>query len=156
QEGAQVPDARVVAAAQIPLHPSFPIPRALIPPSLVAGALLGMVLSVVFELAKKGVLASGELESTTGLPSIGPLPILPRQTHRRGRQEDAVVDKPRSLFAESIRYIRNSIQVAPFEMEAPRVFLVTSSLANEGKTVLAISLARSFARTGKKTLLIDC
>ena len=156
QQGAQVPDARVVAPAGIPLRPSFPLPRTVIPSILVAGIFLGAILSVAIDLAKKGVLASGELELAIGLPSLGPLPILPRQTFRRGRPEDVVIDKPRSAFAESIRHIRNSIQAAPFEMESPRIFLVTSSLANEGKTVLALSLARSFARTGKKTLLIDC
>jgi polysaccharide biosynthesis transport protein len=43
------------------------------------------------------------------------------------------------------------------EMEATgaRVLLVTSALEHEGKTTMAADLAASFARNGRKTLLID-
>ena len=42
-------------------------------------------------------------------------------------------------------------------MDAPlKTILVTSSAETEGKTVVALNLAGSFAKTNKKTLLIDC
>jgi polysaccharide biosynthesis transport protein len=68
-----------------------------------------------------------------------------------------VVDQPRSSFAEAIRYIQNSMQASGLALGAmPKTFLVTSSLAHEGKSVFAVSLARSFARSRRKVLLIDC
>lgn len=36
------------------------------------------------------------------------------------------------------------------------IIAVTSAMPNEGKTVTAFNLARSFAQMGKKTLLVDC
>jgi capsular exopolysaccharide synthesis family protein len=156
QEGAQVPDARIIANASIPIAPSFPKPHIVLPASLSIGMLLGMAVAFCRELTARGFRGSQEVESEFALPSLGSVPIIPRDGMRRRRPEDCVIERPRSAFAEAIRYIRNSIQMVPPDIETPRVFLVTSSLPNEGKSVLAISLARSFARSGKRTLLVDC
>ena len=38
---------------------------------------------------------------------------------------------------------------------APRVLLVTSAVAGEGKSTTALMLARNFAQLGRRVLLID-
>jgi polysaccharide biosynthesis transport protein len=155
QEGAQVPDARIISRAGVPDSPSFPRLRSMLPASLSIGALIGVALAFCIELTQRCFRGSREVESEFAFQSLGSLPLVPRQLLRAQRPEDCVLDRPRSAFAEAIRYIRNCIQTVPLDIESPRVFLVTSSLPNEGKSVLAVALARSFARSGHRALLID-
>jgi capsular exopolysaccharide synthesis family protein len=68
---------------------------------------------------------------------------------------DIVVRRPVSPYAEAIRSIRTALRYSDVDTP-PKVVMVTSSLPNEGKTVFAVSLARSVAQAGGKALLIDC
>ena len=60
-----------------------------------------------------------------------------------------------SGFSESIRGLQMGINLSNVD-HPPQVFLVTSSVASEGKTTIVISLARMAASGGKKVLIIDC
>lgn len=67
----------------------------------------------------------------------------------------AVVDAPFSRFAEAIHHIKLAAECA-----VPRgtgmVIGVTSALSDEGKTTIAVNLARLIAQTGVSTVLVDC
>ena len=64
------------------------------------------------------------------------------------------IDEPYSLGAESFRLLSSRIsQIAP---TGRRRLLVTSTIANEGKTVISTNLALTLAkRPGQKTLIIE-
>jgi capsular exopolysaccharide synthesis family protein len=65
----------------------------------------------------------------------------------------AIVTQPLSPFSEAVRRVQLGIDVlAP---KGKRSIFVTSATPNEGKTTLAIALARQMASTGASTLLID-
>lgn len=55
-------------------------------------------------------------------------------------------------YEEAIKTLRTNIQ---FCGSSIRAIMLTSSVPNEGKSDITFSLARSFAQTGKKVLLID-
>lgn len=55
-------------------------------------------------------------------------------------------------FTEELKQLRTNIE---FSGKDKQVILVTSTLANEGKSTLVLELARSFAELGKNVLLID-
>jgi len=61
---------------------------------------------------------------------------------------------PTSMVAESYRQLRTSIQLS--NTDESTVFVLTSSVSGEGKTVSAINLATSFAQLEKKVIIIDC
>jgi polysaccharide biosynthesis transport protein len=42
------------------------------------------------------------------------------------------------------------------KLDFPKSILITSTIPGEGKTLISCNLAGSFARHGKKTLLVDC
>lgn len=58
-------------------------------------------------------------------------------------------------FEEAIRIIRNKIERSAKE-NTIKVILVTSALAGEGKSTIAVNLALSMAKEGKRVALVDC
>jgi succinoglycan biosynthesis transport protein ExoP len=62
----------------------------------------------------------------------------------------------RSVMAESFRAVATSLLSLEENGCRPRVVLVTSANAREGKTVMATNLAISLARSHRRVLLMDC
>ena len=54
---------------------------------------------------------------------------------------------------ESIKMLRTSIQFSRVDVNS---ITITSGRQNEGKSFIAMELAKAFAGLGKKTLLVDC
>lgn len=65
------------------------------------------------------------------------------------------LNDPTSFVSESYKMLRTNINYMSVDTEV-KVILVTSSTAGEGKTTTSTNLAIAFARTGKKTLLVEC
>jgi capsular exopolysaccharide synthesis family protein len=64
-----------------------------------------------------------------------------------------MVDEPLSNIGEAVRGIRIGLELASTNSKA---ILITSALPAEGKSTAAMLLAASSAKSGKKTILIDC
>lgn len=65
-----------------------------------------------------------------------------------------VLNEPKSGYSEALRALRTSLLLSRGGAP-PKVILVTSSLASEGKSMVSINLAGSLAHQGKKVLLVD-
>lgn len=63
--------------------------------------------------------------------------------------------KPASPFSEAYRHLRTNIQLSNIHEKDQKVFLLTSSVSREGKTISSINLSIAFSQLKKKTLLID-
>lgn len=61
----------------------------------------------------------------------------------------------RSIIAEQYRTIRTNIQFAAYGAHPVKSIVITSSGPSEGKSLTAANLAIVFAKSGKKTLLLD-
>ncbi len=66
----------------------------------------------------------------------------------------AMIEHPRSVFAESYRALRTRLLLAG-DGPIPHTLALTSSRPGEGKTTTAVNLAAAFAAAGKRTLLVD-
>ncbi|MGN1405940.1 MAG: CpsD/CapB family tyrosine-protein kinase [Erysipelotrichaceae bacterium] len=62
------------------------------------------------------------------------------------------VNKPSRVVAEALQSLRTNIMY----MDDVNVISFTSTLPDEGKSVISFYLANAFASIGKKTLFIDC
>jgi capsular exopolysaccharide synthesis family protein len=56
---------------------------------------------------------------------------------------------------EAFRIIRSSLEVATMDNDGPVAMMVTSANAGEGKTSTAVHLARAFAGSGRRVVLVD-
>ncbi len=67
-----------------------------------------------------------------------------------------VADRPDSIPSEAFRALRTRVQFSRLGENAMRMILVTSSAPQEGKTLVSVNLAGSFAQSNKNVLLVDC
>lgn len=147
--------ARVINTAQKPQAPERrKIYMALAATTLGALA-VGMALAILLELRRKGFQFSEDLAAATGQPVFGSLPLVASRSGRRllGKQH---ADLRRHDYAEAVRRLALRL-LPPGKQHGTNgiVVLVTSALPAEGKTVACLSIARQFAQTGHKVLLVD-
>lgn len=116
--------------------------------SMLTGLVLGCMLAFLFEFLDDTLKRPDEIEKHLGIGVLGVIPKLEGVT-----PEEASMD-PRSAFSEAYRSVRTSLQFST-EAGVPKILLVTSASASEGKTTTALTLARNFAQLGRRVLLID-
>ena len=150
----QSPDARILSEAQIPVRPSSPRSATLVFGALIPVALFfGVAVAFIVDRLDNGFRTLEQVEQNLGLAAIASVP----DAGRKGRSSDPaslVVDKPLSAYTEAIRSMQTALAISNVD-KPPKVVLVTSALPSEGKTTLAISLARLKSRGEAKVALLD-
>ncbi len=133
---------------------------------LVAGIMLGGVAAFLREVMDDAVHTSDELEKQVSIPLLGMTPELP-QTKASEPIVSLPFGKPKILAPwtvqvsnwppswESLDLIYKNIQLLNTTESSLRSIMVTSALAGEGKSTLALGLALSAARLHQRVLLID-
>jgi capsular exopolysaccharide synthesis family protein len=115
---------------------------------LLVGLMLSFALAFLLERLDETIKTPEDIERHLRLPVIGIVPKVSESTI------DAMAEDTRSSFSEAYRSLRTGLQYAT-EAGAPKILLVTSAVAGEGKSTTALMLARKFAQLGVKVLLID-
>ena len=153
----QVADSRIVSPALVDERAVFPNRPLILTLAAIAAVGLGVLLAFAYENLIGGFTREDQTEAV--LKSKVPAAI-PRQKGTSAEISALMVQAPLSVFAESIRRLRAAIdQSRPAKPKSSdrgsQVIMVSSTAPNEGKTTVALSLARSYATSGRKVLLID-
>ncbi len=129
----------------------------------VAGLMLGTIAAFVRDSADDAVHSSDDLKQVS-LPLLGLVPVLPRETvpviiHLPFSRPDLPVPSTMQViywqpFREALDLIYKNIQLLP-TAAGVKSLVVTSALAGEGKSTIALGLAISAARLHQRVLLID-
>lgn len=129
----------------------------------VAGLMLGAIAAFVRDSADDAVHSSDDLKQVS-LPLLGLVPVLPRETvpviiHLPFSRPDLPVPSTMQViywqpFREALDLIYKNIQLLP-TAAGVKSLVVTSALAGEGKSTIALGLAISAARLHQRVLLID-
>jgi polysaccharide biosynthesis transport protein len=149
-EGAQRADGRIIERAIEPEEPAGPRYGLIFGIAFFGSLLSGSLLVFGLERLDNTFRSSEQIEDLAGLPALGLVPLA-----RTGTPEDEILDSPNSPFSEAVRTLRTAMLLTSAGT-APRTVLLTSSVPGEGKSSMAMCLARINARGGRKTLLIDC
>jgi len=160
------------------VRPAFEPYKPINPPNTVPsgfmGAMIGLVFGLVFafivETFDTSIGAIDEVEQTLGLAVMGLIPhidekdIQPdlKEQYEREIPSDTVLRSarlipnfgPQSVLAESFRSFRMNVQFSALEQDIKSI-VMTSAIAEEGKTTVVANLAIAMAEGGLKTLLME-
>lgn len=160
----QVADSRVVSEALPPNRAFFPDIGLILALALVGSTGLGLGLAFANEFYVGGVTSDSQLANVIRAPVGTTVPKMTISKELRS-VADVVALKPLSGYAEALRHLRASLDQT-FRTSAHlsestskdrrgKVILVCSSVPAEGKSTTALALARTYAMSGKNTVLID-
>ena len=131
----------------------------------VVGLILGGIAAFLREASDDAVRTTAELEKQAALPLLGTTPKLPP-----ARRKDSVIKlpfgKPQLLAPWTIQVLQSPPRWESLDLIYKNIellnsvsnlksLMVTSALADDGKSALALGLAMSAARLHKRVLLID-
>lgn len=139
----------IVDRALPPQSRSHPRTMLILAGTLFLGLMAGFGGATLIELFDDHVRSPDDAEKASGLPLLG---IVPSADFSKGVL--AELGDPRSGLAEAYRSLATSLQFST-ETGLPRTLVITSGGPAEGKSTTAIALARHFAVTGKRVLLVD-
>ena len=149
-QGMETSDARIISTAEVPGGPSYPDRRRQFMTYLMMGFLgaCGLVLGMHF--LSPGLSGPEQVQQALGEFVIGVIPLL------KGRVplHDYVLAKPQSRVVEAINSLKFSLALSNPDIQV-KVVQITSSAPSEGKTSLALALARVEASSGKNVILVD-
>ena len=140
----------VFEEASAPSFPSSPV----LPANLALGGLLGLLVGfgyVFFRQAlDRGIRGQADVEPVVGARILGAVAFDPSVEN----QLEVVQRDAFSSRAESLRQLRTQLRFTNTAGGSQTV-VVSSSIAGEGKTSIAVNLAIMFAESGTRVLLID-
>ncbi len=166
QESGKVEEVSIVKPA-MKSEEAFNVPSKLmiVLTGLVMGTIIGMVLAFLAEVFDTSMGTIEDVEELLGVPVLGVIPQLSAESRAKGRPErnegarsrarDLVTHyDPKSQATEAFRALRTNLQFLRLESQG-KLFLITSSFVQEGKTLNSVNLALSMAQAGNKVLLVD-
>jgi capsular exopolysaccharide synthesis family protein len=144
------PDFKILASATLPREPIAP-KRILI---YGAGFTAGIVLCIFFlgllYVFDDKVTSMAEIERNTGIPVLA---VIPESRHS-ANSPFHVLDNPKSMVSEAIRTLRTNLDFFSAN-ESRKTIAISSTIAGEGKSFLALNLGGVIAMSKKKVVLID-
>ncbi|HKX56281.1 MAG TPA: polysaccharide biosynthesis tyrosine autokinase [Xanthomonadales bacterium] len=148
-EGLNEAGARILSKAEVPGSPYYPNVQRQTTAFAFGGLVLGILLVLALEALTPGITNPEQAEKELRRHILGVVPLV-----EKSQPEDQPLDKPQSVYVESLNSLLVSLALTNPDHD-PKVFQVTSSIPEEGKTTLAISLARQLAASGKSVVLVD-
>lgn len=124
----------------------------------VMGAGAGLVILCLYILLKKTVKSKDRLKSQINLPDMGSLPYIRNKKRKKKPEQNKVSlinERTPASYQEAMRRLRIRV-LKEVEENQTKTIMVTSSIPGEGKTTVAVNLAISLVRQGKKVVLVDC
>jgi polysaccharide biosynthesis transport protein len=178
----QLPDARVLSVATVPLAPGYPRKSLMIGLGFFASLSAGLFAALLRGVFTEGFRRASDLQTAFGLHPLATIPLVEGKWTRplRGVEAlsqrsaypklarlvpdpsapdaqpltDYVLKEPDSAFTESIHALHFALRQAAAERRMS-VILITSALPGEGKSTVAANLGRAAAIYGERVLLID-
>ncbi|ABX41591.1 polysaccharide biosynthesis tyrosine autokinase [Lachnoclostridium phytofermentans] len=157
----------IVEEGNIPTIPTSPHIMKNTILSGIIGALISAFVIIFIHIIDDSIKNAEQIEKYLGLTVLGTIPLELKNSNKRGKNKKAYkrkkgdtnnehssIQKATLEFTinEAYKSLRTNIQFCGKDI---KTICITSSLPNEGKTVVSFRLATAFADSGKKVLFID-
>jgi tyrosine-protein kinase Etk/Wzc len=147
-----LPGATIIDTAQLNLNPVAPNEYSTRRSAVILGLVIGLGLIFLIRILNPYIYDKETIESLTTIPIIGVIRKFPGQIDEFSSQILAI-SKPKSIFAESVRSVRTNLSFLAAEKES-KIICITSEVAGEGKSFVAINLSSTLSLIDKKVILI--
>lgn len=144
--------ATIIEQAQANFNPVSPDANGIYQKSIFVGLLIGSGLILLLRMLNPYIYDKETIESLTNIPVIGMIRKFPYRLDENNMQILAQA-KPKSIFAESVRSVRTNLSFMAADKQS-KVICITSEVAGEGKSFIAVNLASTLALIDKKVILI--
>ncbi|MGY4385429.1 tyrosine-protein kinase Etk/Wzc [Pedobacter sp. UYP24] len=150
-KAAVVPIAMVLDEASNPAELISPTPAKTYSLFITFGLAIGITCVLIINVYSPFIYGVQDIEMHTSVPIIGTV----RKYYISLKEEKtylALQKSPRSLFAESIRFLRGNLALH-FEKKV-KTICITSETSGEGKSFIALNLAYSFTLVQKRVVIV--
>jgi polysaccharide biosynthesis transport protein len=144
---------RPLDRATAPGSPDYPRKSQITRTCIGIGVLVFLGVAVGLSFIDDRVKSAWDVESFIGVNLLGIIPDL--ASMKDDEKYTLITDNKQAPGVEAFLSVYSSIKIHS-KLDFPKSILVTSTIPGEGKTLISCNVAGSFARHGKKTLLIDC
>ncbi|MEO4001506.1 polysaccharide biosynthesis tyrosine autokinase [Mesorhizobium sp. CAU 1732] len=146
QDGFVLPEAQMISKAEPAGARAAPRLSSWLLLGLVGGFGLAMAGTVLRELTDRRMRLPGQLEAATGIPVIGAVPVVTRGLARL----TADAGNTATPFGKALSTLRMMLRSSK-----KAVVSITSASKGQGKSTIALGLARSASAAGLRTVLVD-
>jgi capsular exopolysaccharide synthesis family protein len=115
------------------------------------GIVLGLLIPMLYILIREKL--NTKIQFKADIQTITKLPIIGEIMYDDEHKDFVISEKSRSVIAEAFRAVRTKLNYY-LNAKDKKVLLVSSSIPGEGKSFFTLNLGRSYALTGRKTLLV--
>ena len=147
-----LPGATIIEQAQPNYSPVSPNEHDIHRSAVIFGLLTGLGLIILIRILNPYIYDKETIESLTTIPIIGVIRKFPELIDEDNTQVLAI-SKPKSIFAESVRSVRTNLNFLASEKKS-KVICITSEVAGEGKSFVAVNLSSTLSLINKKVILI--
>lgn len=147
-----LPGATIIDFAQANFNPISPDERGVQRTAEILGLAIGFGLIILIRILNPYIYDKETIESLTTIPIIGVIRKFPEEIDEYSTQILAI-SKPKSIFAESVRSVRTNLSFLASEKKS-KVICITSEVAGEGKSFVAVNLSSTLSLIDKKVILV--
>jgi succinoglycan biosynthesis transport protein ExoP len=144
---------RPLDRATVPSAPYAPNIQRITRSAIGLGVIVFIGVALALSFIDDRVKSSWDVESFIGVNLLGIIPNL--NTIKEEDRYTLVLDGSQAPGVEAFLSVYSSAKIHS-KLDFPKSVLITSTIPGEGKTLISCNFAGSFARHGKRTLLIDC
>ena len=152
---AQNNNVKLVSRAVVPSNPVSPNKLLILAVSVLLGAALGFLLCIVLNFMDDKIHNLEDLKKVVGpnIPILGWTPLMAPKKDKSKILFDVAASSPNSYLAERYKSITSNIIYG--KNRENKVFTITSSTINEGKSCLICNISIYLSQIGFKVLILD-
>lgn len=147
-----LPGATIIEQAQANFSPVSPDEHSIRRSAIIFGIITGLGLIILIRMLNPYIYDKETVESLTSVPILGVIRKFPDKIDEDNSQILAI-SKPKTMFAESVRSVRTNLNFLASE-KASKIICITSEVAGEGKSFVAVNLSSTLSLIDKKVVLI--